>query len=130
MPLVNAALSGHVKRLPAELERMRQLSLNPVGVALAFERRAAQLAQLAARLGNSGDIDGFVQSEKQARRIFWKDERDLREQLRIWRGARLDRLVARLTALHRQLLGNSQSAGVLIAQEIAQIANAASRARR
>ena len=130
MPLVNAALSGHVKRLPSEVERMRQLSLNPVGMALAFERRAAQLAQLASRLGPRGDVDSFLQSEKQARRVFWKDERDLREQLRVWRGARLDRLVARLTALHRQLLGNSQSADVLIAQEVTQIANAASRARR
>lgn len=125
MPLVNAALSGQVRRLPAEIARMRELSLNPVGLALAFERRTAQLAQLAARLGASNDINGLIQSEKQARRIFWKDERDLRDQLRVWRGKRLDRLVERLTALHRRLLTNSQAAEVMLSQELAQIARAA-----
>ena len=56
MPLVNAVLSGAAGQLPAELKRMRELSLNPVGVLLAFERRAAQLAQLAARFGPRGSI--------------------------------------------------------------------------
>ncbi|GAA4048271.1 hypothetical protein GCM10022213_19990 [Parerythrobacter jejuensis] len=130
MPLVNTALSGHIRKLPAEMARMRELSLNPVGIALAFERRAAQLAQLAARLGRNSDVNGFIQSEKQARRIFWKDERDLREQLRIWRGKRLDRLVARLTALHRHLLANSQSGEILLAQELTQIARAAAAAAK
>ena len=126
MPIVNAALSGQVKRLPGELARMRELGINAVAVALAVERRTAQLAQLAARLGRSSDIGGLIDSEKAARRIFWKDERDLREQLKIWRGKRLDRLVARVTSLHRNLLGNSQSAELLLAQELAEIASHAS----
>ncbi len=126
MPIVNAALSGQIKRLPGELARMRELGINAVAVALAIERRTAQLAQLAARLGRSSDISGLIDSEKAARRIFWKDERDLREQLRIWRGKRLDRLVARVTALHRNLLANSQSAELLLAQELAEIASHAS----
>lgn len=128
MPIVNAALSGQVRRLPAELARMRESGINAVAVALAVERRTAQLAQLAARLGRSGDIGGLIESEKAARRIFWKDERDLRDQLRIWRGRRLDRLVARVTALHRNLLGNSQSAELLLAQELAEIASHAAAA--
>ncbi|QWC56686.1 DNA polymerase III subunit delta [Erythrobacter sp. 3-20A1M] len=122
MPLVNAALSGQVKRLPGELARMREVGLNAVAVALACERRAAQLAQLAARLGGERDIPGFIQGEKRARRVFWKDERDLIQQLRIWRGKRLERLVERLTALHRNLLSNSQSAELLLAQELTEIA--------
>lgn len=122
MPLVNAALSGRVDRLPGELARMREVGLNAVAVALACERRAAQLAQLAARLGGERDVAAFIQAEKRARRVFWKDERDLTAQLRIWRARRLDRLVARLTALHRNLLSNSQSAELLLAQELAEIA--------
>jgi DNA polymerase-3 subunit delta len=122
MPIINAALSGQARRLPAELARMRELGLNPVAVVLAAERRTAQLAQLSARLGRSDDVGGLIDSEKAARRIFWKDERDLREQLRIWRGKRLDRLVARVTALHRQMLGNSQAAELLLAQELTEIA--------
>lgn len=123
MPIVNAALSGHVRKLPAELARMRELGINAVAIALAVERRTAQLSQLAAKLGNSRDIGGLIQSEKQARRIFWKDERDLREQLGIWRGKRLERLVMRVTALHRNLLGNSQSAELLLAQELTEISS-------
>ncbi len=122
MPLVNAALSGQVDRLPSELARMREVGLNAVAVALACERRAAQLAQLAARLGGERDVGAFIQAEKRARRVFWKDERDLTAQLRIWRARRLDRLVERLTALHRNLLSNSQSAELLLAQELAEIA--------
>lgn len=127
MPLVNAALGGHAKRLPGELARLHTLALNPVGVALAFERRAAQLAQLSARMRPGEDVGSFVDAQKRARRIFFKDERDLAEQLRIWRGKRLDRLVSRLTALHQALLANSQQAELLLSQEIAWIARVASR---
>ena len=48
MPVVNAVLAGDVNKLQAELQRVQELSLNPVGVLLAFERRTAQLAQLSA----------------------------------------------------------------------------------
>lgn len=125
MPVVNAVLSGDSNKLQAELRRMHELSLNPVGLLLAFERRAAQLAQLAARIGPRGDINTAIQAEKRARRIFWKDERDLSVQIRRWRGPRLDRLVARLVELHRDLLHNSQASELLLAQGLAEIARAA-----
>ena len=122
MPLVNAVLSGDAARLPGELRRMRELSLNPVGLLLAFERRAAQLAQLAARLGSRGDVGGFIESERKAHRVFWRDAGDLKVQLGHWRGRRLDRLVRRLAEAHRNLLSNSQAAETLLAQELSEIA--------
>ena len=122
MPLVNAVLSGDAARLPGELRRMRELSLNPVGLLLAFERRAAQLAQLAARLGSRGDVGGFIESERKAHRVFWRDAGDLKTQLGHWRGRRLDRLVRRLAEAHRNLLSNSQAAETLLAQELSEIA--------
>jgi DNA polymerase-3 subunit delta len=130
MNLVNAVLSGQTGRLSSELHRMRELGLNPVGLLLAFERRAAQLAQLAAKLGpaqgrGGGDVQALIESESAARRIFWKDKRDIAEQLRRWRGKRLERLVDRLVALHRALLGNSQNAELLLAQGLTEIARAA-----
>lgn len=125
MPIVNAVLSGETGRIGPELKRMRELGLNPVGLLLAFERRAAQLAQLAARLGPRGDINALLEAESQARRVFWKDKRDLSNQLRKWRGPRLARLVDRLVELHRALLTNSQNAELLLAQGLAQIAAAA-----
>src|SRR5688572_13187629 len=116
MPLVNAVLSGEVNRLSSELRRMREVSLNPVGVLLAVERRAAQLAQLAAKLGQGRKVADLLESE----RVFWRDRKDLGDQLGRWRGRHLERLVQRLADLHRALLANSQAAELLLAQELAQ----------
>jgi DNA polymerase-3 subunit delta len=124
-PLVNAVLSGDVSRVPSELRRMRELSLNSVGVLLAFERRAAQLAQLAGRLGARANISEFVEGERRSGRIFWRDAGDLKAQLTAWRGQRLDRLVRRLAATHRALLANSSAAETLLAQELSEIARKA-----
>ncbi len=131
-PLVNVVLGGESGRLPGELRRMRELGLNPVGLLLAFERRVAHLSDLSGKLGvgkqgMGGDIRGLLEAEKAARRVFWKDERDLAGQLKLWRGRRLERLVARLMALHRALLGNNQSAELLLAQGLAEITRAAVR---
>ena len=126
MPLVNAVLSGETGRLSAELRRMRELSLNPVAVLLAIERRAAQIAQLSAKLGRGRKPADLLEAE----RVFWRDRRDLGVQLERWRGPRLERLVQRLAALHRALLANSQAAELLLAQELAQIARQAAAGRR
>jgi DNA polymerase-3 subunit delta len=130
MPLVNAVLSGETGRLSGELHRMREVSLNPVGLLLAFERRAAQLASLSAKLGPRGDIGAAIDAESRAGRVFFREKRDLHEQLRRWRGERLDRLVSRLTELHRALMSNSQSAELLLAHGLVEIARAAGRGRR
>jgi DNA polymerase-3 subunit delta len=126
MPLVNAVLSGEVARLSGELRRMREVSLNPVAVLLALERRAAQLAQLAAKLGRGRKVADLLEAE----RVFWRDRRDLGVQLERWKGRHLERLVERLADLHRALLSNSQAAELLLAQELAQIARQAAAARR
>lgn len=129
MPLVNAVLSGETNRLPGELRRMRDVSLNAVGVLLALERRAAQLAQLAARLGQGGRIKDLLDAEQKAHRVFWRDRKDLAAQLERWNAAKLDRLIRRLTSLHQSLLSNSQTADLLLAQELTQIARYAAHRR-
>jgi DNA polymerase-3 subunit delta len=134
-PLVNAVLGGELGRIAGEVRRMRELGLNPVGVALALERRAAQLAQIAARIGPNGRIPSLGPGEKMQLGIFFREERAITHQFERWtmpasRGARetrLDRLVPRLTALHRQLLANSQAAELLLAQEMTEIARFAAR---
>lgn len=128
--VVSCVLGGDLKRLAGELARVRDLGLNPVGLLLAFERRAAQLAQLASRMGPRGDVGKFIEGEKQARRIFFRDAAELTVQLSRWRGARLARLVDRLTTLHRDLLANSTNAELLLAQGLAEIARAAASGAR
>ena len=129
--LVNAVLGGEKAKIPGELKRIRELGLNPVGLLLAIERRAAQLSVLAAKLGpgqgrGGGDVAALLKAEVAARRVFWKDERELGAQLRHWRGKRLERLVDKLVGMHRSLLANSQDADLLLAQGLAEIARAAS----
>lgn len=129
-PLVDAVMLGEGPKTARELARMKQLGLNPVGVLLAFERRAAQLARIAASLGNRryGDLD---KGEKARLGIFWKEERAIGDQLGRWRqGDRLGRLTLRLTELHRELLTNSQAAELLLAQGLTGIARVAGAGRR
>ncbi|MFO6431050.1 DNA polymerase III subunit delta [Erythrobacter sp. W302b] len=134
-PLVNAVLGGELGKIAGEIKRMRELGLNPVGVALALERRAAQLAQIAAYLGPRGNFDQIDKGAEMRLGIFFKEKRDIGNQFKRWtlpaaRGSgetRLDRLIPRLTALHRSLLANSQSAELLLAQELAEIARFAAK---
>lgn len=123
--LVEAVLAGDVKALPGELARFGQLGLNPVGTVLAMERRAAQLAQIAARMDGAGDVASFVDAEVQARRIFFRDGPAITRQLQRWRGPRLARLCERLIELHRALLADSQAAPLLLVAGCTEIARAA-----
>ena len=126
MPLVNAVLSGETGKLAGELHRMRELALNPVGVLLAVERRAAQLAVLSTRIGPRGDVAALLEEETRAKRVFFRDKRDLAVQLRRWNGRKLGRLGDKLMDMHRALMANNQSAELLLAQGLAEIARAAS----
>lgn len=123
MPLVNTVLSGELGRLSAELARLKELDLNPVGLLLAFERRAAQLGSLAGKLGRRTDIPAFLEAE----RVFFRDRPDIQKQLRRWRGKRLDRLVDRLIALHKALLADSRNADLVLAHGLSEIARAAAK---
>src|SRR5690606_32500390 len=76
-PVVNAVLGGQTAKLAHEMRRIHELGINPVGLLLAFERRAAQLAELAARLGPRGDAMAFIEAESKARRVFFRDAPDL-----------------------------------------------------
>lgn len=127
MPLVNAVLGGEVRRIPAELSRMREQGINPVGLVLALERRAGQLVQLAGRLGERGDVNAFMQQESDARRVFFRDRADLTQQLKRWRGPRLVRLCERLVLLHRTLIADNRNGDLALAQGLAEIARAAAR---
>lgn len=124
-PLVNAALGGETDRIGGEIRRMRELGLSAVGLLLAIERRAVQLAGLAAKLGPRGDIAALLDAE----RVFFKDKPALTIQLRRWKGRPLERLLAKLLQLHRDMLTHSQDAELLLAQSLGEIARMAARVK-
>ena len=127
MPLVNAVLSGDTGKLPRELKRMREHGMNPVGLLLAVERRAAQLAQITAKLGTRGSLDDLGRGEKAQLGIFFREEREIRNQLKCWHRRKLERLGPRLIELHRSLLSNSQASETLLSQGLTEISRFASR---
>jgi len=127
MPLVNAVLSGDTGKLPRELKRMREHGMNPVGLLLAVERRAAQLAQITARIGPRGSLDDLGRGEKAQLGIFFREEREIRSQLKSWHRRKLERLGPRLVDLHRSLLSNSQASETLLSQGLTEISRFASR---
>ena len=99
---------------------MRELSLNPVGLLLAFERRAAQLAQLNARLGPRDDAARTGRRRGAgAAGVLQGRARISPTSSALWRGAKMARLVARLVELHRELLANSAAGEILLAQALA-----------
>ena len=120
-PIVDTVLGGRRERLGEELARMRTMQISPVGLLLALERRAAQLAGLASRMNPGENVARFIDAEANARRVFWRDKAVLSEQLRNWNGARLERLGQRLLALHQLMLANSVDAELFLAQELATI---------
>ena len=128
-PLVDAVLGGDAARLGPELQRMKEVRINPVGLLLALERRAAQLVALAAKLGRGGAVDPLVEAESKARRIFFRDAPAIKQQLRIWRGARLERLVERLMAMHCTLLRDHAASDLRLRQELSEITRVASNYR-
>jgi len=124
-PIVDAVLSGRRQVIGTELRRIEEMGINPVGLLLAIERRAAQLAALNARMAGHRDVAGFLKAEAGARRIFWKDQQVLAAQLSVWRGPKLERLVARLIGLHQRLLMNSPDSLLLLRHELLTISRLA-----
>lgn len=116
-PLVDAVLSGNIARVPAEIGRMREVGINPLGVVLAMERRAAQMAGLVARRQPGMDVATFLQQQ----RVFG-NRKAMEAILPRWPAPKLDRLITRLADLHRAVLANSQAAETILAQSLAGIA--------
>ena len=127
-PLVNTVLSGQLEALPNELRRMREQSMNAVGLLLAVERRAAQLARIHAKLGRGGSLANMSRGEKASLGIY-REERDIAAQVHTWRGAKLSRLLEKLADLHRTMMTHSRDADLLLAQGLTEIARAAAAKR-
>ncbi len=124
-PLVNCVLGGDMRQLARELSRIDAAGVSEVGLVLALQRRAIQLAGLAAKMGQKSNIIDFVDGEARRGPIFWKEKADYVRQLRSWRGPGLARLNERLIGLHRNMLKNSQSGSQLLRTELTEITRAA-----
>lgn len=124
-PVIHAALGGDLPRLRIELRRMQEQGISEVGLVIVMQRHVMQLAGLAAKLGPRGDIDGLVENESRARRLFG-DRNAFKRQLRRWPQPALARLVERLIDLQQRMMRTSPGAALQLRQELLEIARVAS----
>lgn len=129
-PIIAAALSGDLKRLPDELKRMREQAVSEVGLVIVMQRQVMQLAAAAQRMGNARDIGGWVTQEIRSRRLWGGGTaQDWTRQLRAWgRPQQMARLSERLLNLQQAMMRASPGPALLLEQELLEIARVAARA--
>ena len=86
-----------------------------------------QLVQITSKLGPRGSMDSMDRGTKASLGIFFREEREIRAQLKRWHRRKLERLGPKLMELHRALLANSQAAEMLLSQGLVEIARFAAR---
>ncbi|GGB50764.1 DNA polymerase III subunit delta [Blastomonas aquatica] len=129
-PIISAALSGDLKRLPEELKRMREQAVSEVGLVIVMQKQVMQLAAAAQRMGNARDIAGWVKQETQSRRLWGGgSQQDWTRQLRAWgRPQQMARLIERLLMLQQTMMRATPGPALLLEQELLEIARVAARA--
>ncbi|WP_373489431.1 DNA polymerase III subunit delta [Blastomonas sp.] len=129
-PIINAALSGNLKRLPEELQRMREQAVSEVGLVIVMQRQVMQLAAVAARMGTVRDVGAWVSREKSGNRLWGGgSQSDWTRQLTAWgRPATMARLVERLLGLQQAMMQPTPGPALLLEQELLEIAKVAARA--
>ena len=130
MSIINAALSGDLKRLPEELKRMREQAVSEVGLVIVMQRQVMQLAGHAQRMGQPRDVAAWVRQEMQSRRLWGGGSaNDWTRQLRAWgRPQAVARLSERLLVLQQAMMKASPGPALLLEQELLEIARVAARA--
>ncbi|MFD2580302.1 hypothetical protein ACFSTD_20480 [Novosphingobium colocasiae] len=124
--LVDAVLGGRRQAIGPELRRMRESGMNPVGLLLAFERRAAQLAALASRLMPGMDLGNFLRGEAAARRIFLEGPAgDRRAVANLARESTRTAGPASYCTAPKKLLSSSQDSELLLAEGLVHIGRTA-----
>lgn len=125
-PALNAIMSGQLAQLPIQLARLSDGSLQPVLLLRALQGRAVKLGQIHVAKRGGQDIDSTIKSLG----IFYKEIPQVKTQLAKWSPPSLARLAERLIVLHKRIMGSSQDAERLLAQECTAIAINAARASR
>lgn len=118
---VDAALSGDLMRLGAELEQLESSGIDSIPVVRAAQRRLLMLLPLRARIEGGQSLDVVMAS------LFWKDKPLISRILTRWTSARLAQAMERIARLERQLLTAPVNDRAALGEELLQIGRAAAR---
>lgn len=126
--LVHVVMSGKLTKLRDELDEARHVGLNAIRIVKALERRVTQLVPLRSEI-DGGRPPGQV--VKGTRSIFWKEQGDFIEELRLWQAPRLAHLNRRLIDLEGDIMSAPGSmADLLLGNGLTAICRAAAQAGR
>lgn len=126
--LVNALLSGNIKKSGEEILQARAIGLNAVSIIRALQRRITMLAGMRAQVDN-GASPSDVASRNPA--VFWKEKEIFAVQLSTWTSVRLAALITHLLAMETSVMAaKADFSAILLEQELMRICRAAAKARR
>ena len=127
--LVDAVLGGAPDATAHELERLAAASALTPQVVRAFGRRLSLLLRLRRDIDRGRGIGDVMASAISSKALFFKDEQDVRRQLRIWDSDGLSRIQSRLLAIDRDLKSSRNAGTVLAENDLLAISRAAARRR-
>jgi DNA polymerase-3 subunit delta len=122
--LVNAVLGGDIRAMNREVVR---LGANLVGALRPLQNRAILIADIRTDFDRIGRVEDAVKAAGKA--VFWKDEKAVQRQVRLWDAPGIARVIARLGAAERASRSGRGSAETLVAHELLAIARQAARER-
>lgn len=125
--LVNAVLTGDLPAMRQELTNLSALGASLGSVLRPLQIRAMLIAQIRAEFDRSGRIDDAVKTAGRA--VFWKEERTVQRQVRLWDASGIARVIQRLGAAERASRSSRNAGDVVVAAELLTIARQAARGR-
>ena len=115
------ALSGEVRQLALELERLASSGIEPIPAIRALQRRLLQAMPLRSRIEAGQAPDAIMTS------LFWRDKPLFQKILARWTSDRLAHALDRAGRLERQLMLSPVPDAAAFGEELMQIARAAAR---
>jgi DNA polymerase-3 subunit delta len=122
--LVNAVLGGDLRAMNQEMARAGG---NLAAMLRPLQNRAMLIANIRTDFDRNGRIEEAVKAAGKA--VFWKDEKVVQRQVRLWDAHGIARVIARLGAAERASRSGRGSADVMVAHELLAIARQAARER-
>lgn len=125
--LVNALLSGNIKKSGEEILQAREIALNAVSIIRAVQRRITMLAAMRGQV-DKGASPSDVVSRNPA--VFFKEKQIVAVQLGIWSSVRLAALITHLLEMESSVMAaKADFSDILLEQELMRICRAAARVR-
>lgn len=125
--LVNAILSGNIKKSGEEILQAREMGLNAISIIRALQRRITLLASMRPQLDNGARASDLT---KKNFAIFWKDEAVVATQLMLWSAPRLAALIGHLLNMEQDIMAaKADFSGIMLEQELMRICRAAAKMR-